>query len=339
MRGPKLRVRPRPIAVTVVAILACLSLPGVASAASGGTGGASSGASGGTGIAVRAVISRLGCKTQCPARASSAASGASAKVGSIVRFRGRNFLDALRVRFSGGTEVRPKAKAARWLDVRVPSTARTGRPVIIGRYGMRSRPSPTILRVAVPPGQNQTSSGSTGSGTYGMPLPRGWIMTSQFWEARSYERHPGVDLAISSGTPIKAIGAGTVTTAGWTGGYGNYTCIRHTSTVSSCYAHQSAIGVSVGDRVSRGQVIGRVGCTGSCTGPHLHFEIRVNGSVVCPAPWVGQSSAKWCTRDAPGYGTRAVSASAQARSASVFPRSVTAAAVTTSAPEPRDLLD
>jgi murein DD-endopeptidase MepM/ murein hydrolase activator NlpD len=296
--------------------------------------GAASAASGGTGIAVRAVISRVSCKSQCPARASSSSSGAAAKVGSIVRFRGRNFADALRVRFSGGTEVRLKAKGARWLDVRVPSTARTGRPVIIGRYGMRSRPSRTILKIAVPPGQNQTASGS-----YGMPLPRGYVMTSKFWEARSYERHPGVDLAISSGTAVKAIGAGTVTTAGWTGGYGNYICIRHTSSMSSCYAHESAIGVSVGDRVSRGQVIGRVGCTGSCTGPHLHFEIRVNRSVVCSAPWVGQSSSRWCASGAPGYGTRAVSASAQARSASVFPRSVSAIARTTSAPEARDLLD
>ena len=76
-------------------------------------------------------------------RSRSAASSASA---------GATSRDALRVRFSGGTEVRPKAKSKRWLDVRVPSTARTGRPVIIGRYGMRSRPSPTILRVAVPAG-------------------------------------------------------------------------------------------------------------------------------------------------------------------------------------------
>jgi hypothetical protein len=310
LQGFKLCVRLKPIAITVAVALACLSFVSVAAASSGGTG-----------VAVRAVISKVACKSSCPAGASSASRRASVKVGSIVRFRGRNFLDALRVRFSGGTEVRPKAKGKRWLDVRVPSTARTGRPVIIGRYGIRSRPSPMILKVAPLPGQNQSSSGS-----FGMPLPRGYVMTSEFWEARSYERHPGVDLAISSGTSIKAVAAGTVTTAGYTGGYGNYTCIRHSSSVSSCYAHQSAIGVSVGDRVSRGQVIGRVGCTGSCTGPHLHFEIRVNGSVVCPAPWVGQRSSAWCTSDAPGYGTRAVSAAAQARSAAVFPRSVTGAA-------------
>lgn len=155
-----------------------------------------------------------------------------------------------------------------------------------------------------------------GTGSLGMPLPSGWIMTSTFWEQRSYERHPGVDLAIAEGTPIKAASAGTVTTAGPTGGYGNYICVRHSPTVSTCYAHASALLVSVGDTVARGQTIGRVGCTGNCTGPHLHFEVRVNGSVVCPAPWVGQQSSAWCEPDAPGYGTTAISAAAVARSAS-----------------------
>ena len=155
-----------------------------------------------------------------------------------------------------------------------------------------------------------------GTGSLGMPLPSGWIVTSTFWEQRSYERHPGVDLAIAEGTPIKAASAGTVTTAGPTGGYGNYICVRHSPTVSTCYAHASALLVSVGDTVARGQTIGRVGCTGNCTGPHLHFEVRVNGSVVCPAPWVGQQSSVWCEPDAPGYGTTAISAAAVARSAS-----------------------
>ena len=66
------------------------------------------------------------------------------------------------------------------------------------------------------------------------------------------------------------------------GGYGNYTCIDHGGGLSSCYAHQESIAVSVGEQVSQGQVIGISDCTGLCFGPHLHFEVRVNGQVVDP---------------------------------------------------------
>jgi peptidoglycan DL-endopeptidase CwlO len=108
-------------------------------------------------------------------------------------------------------------------------------------------------------------------------------ITSPFCERRSYEAcHPGIDIAASSGTPIHAADGGRVAIAGWTGGYGNYTCIQHTSSLSSCYGHQSRIDVHVGGNVSQGEVIGAVGSTGHSTGPHLHFEARVNGSVVNP---------------------------------------------------------
>jgi murein DD-endopeptidase MepM/ murein hydrolase activator NlpD len=108
-------------------------------------------------------------------------------------------------------------------------------------------------------------------------------ITSPFCEVRSYEAcHPGIDIAVPSGTPIHAAAGGRVAIAGWVGGYGNYTCIQHSASLSSCYGHQSSIGVSVGQQVSQGQVIGAVGSTGHSTGPHLHFEARVNGSVVNP---------------------------------------------------------
>ena len=67
-----------------------------------------------------------------------------------------------------------------------------------------------------------------------------------------------------------------------TSGYGNYTCIQHTASLSTCYAHQSRFGASVGQQVSKGQVIGYVGCTGLCFGDHLHFEVRINGVVTNP---------------------------------------------------------
>jgi murein DD-endopeptidase MepM/ murein hydrolase activator NlpD len=94
--------------------------------------------------------------------------------------------------------------------------------------------------------------------------------------------HAGVDIAVPSGTPIRAARSGTVAIAGWMGGYGNYTCINHGGGIATCYGHQSSIGVSVGQSVNQGQVIGSVGCTGHCFGPHVHFEVRVNGQPVDP---------------------------------------------------------
>lgn len=95
--------------------------------------------------------------------------------------------------------------------------------------------------------------------------------------------HRAIDYAASSGTPIRAIGDGVVTTAGWNrSGYGNLTSIRHNGTYSSNYAHQSKIYVKAGQRVKQGEVIGAVGSTGFSTGPHLHFEIVQNGTKINP---------------------------------------------------------
>jgi murein DD-endopeptidase MepM/ murein hydrolase activator NlpD len=94
--------------------------------------------------------------------------------------------------------------------------------------------------------------------------------------------HAGIDIAVPYGTPIHAAGAGTVVLAGWVSGYGNYTCIDHGGGMATCYAHQSSFAISQGAAVSQGQVIGYVGCTGHCFGPHLHFEVRINGTPVDP---------------------------------------------------------
>jgi murein DD-endopeptidase MepM/ murein hydrolase activator NlpD len=94
--------------------------------------------------------------------------------------------------------------------------------------------------------------------------------------------HAGVDIAVPAGTAIRAADSGRVVLMGWVGGYGNYTCIQHTGSLSSCYAHQSSFSTSNGVSVSQGQVIGSVGCTGHCFGDHLHFETRVDGSPVDP---------------------------------------------------------
>lgn len=120
-----------------------------------------------------------------------------------------------------------------------------------------------------------------GSGQFIWPI--NGVLTSPWCEARSWEScHPGIDIAAPTGTPIRAADGGTVRIAGFTGGYGNYTCIQHTAKLSTCYGHQSAIQVRVGQSVNKGQVIGLVGSTGHSTGPHLHFEVRINGAVTNP---------------------------------------------------------
>ena len=94
--------------------------------------------------------------------------------------------------------------------------------------------------------------------------------------------HTGVDIAAPSGTPIMATGGGEVIFAGWRGGYGNAVIIDHGQGRATLYGHMSAILVSTGQVVSRGQVIGRVGMTGAATGPHVHYELRINGVPVPP---------------------------------------------------------
>src|SRR4030095_4841346 len=96
----------------------------------------------------------------------------------------------------------------------------------------------------------------------------------------------GMDIAAPPGTAVRAAACGTVSLAGQQSGYGNIVCITHTSQFSTCYAHLSRFGVSSCAQVQQGQVIGYVGCTGSCTGPHLHFETRVNGQAQNPTTYL-----------------------------------------------------
>ena len=128
--------------------------------------------------------------------------------------------------------------------------------------------------------------GAIKRGSGSMIWPVNGPITSPFCERRAWEAcHPGIDIGVPSGTPIRAAASGKVTlmqSVGASGGYGNYTCISHTSTLSTCYAHQSRFATSLGASVSQGQVIGYSGCTGLCFGAHLHFEVRINGAVTNP---------------------------------------------------------
>jgi murein DD-endopeptidase MepM/ murein hydrolase activator NlpD len=126
----------------------------------------------------------------------------------------------------------------------------------------------------------------SGKGVLAVPLP-GAPITSPFGMRfdpilETQSMHTGVDFGAPMGTPIHAAADGVVVFAGPRGGYGNCTIIDHGNSLATLYGHQSVIGVSVGQRVTRGQVIGKVGSTGMSTGPHLHFEVRVNGTPVNP---------------------------------------------------------
>ena len=119
----------------------------------------------------------------------------------------------------------------------------------------------------------------SGSGVLGWPVSG--PVTSGFG-LRWGRMHEGIDIAVAEGTPVRAAGAGTVIYAGWMGGYGNLVVVDHGSGLSTAYAHNSSLGVGVGQSVTAGQVVSYSGNTGNSTGPHVHFEVRVNGSAVDP---------------------------------------------------------
>lgn len=149
-------------------------------------------------------------------------------------------------------------------------------------------------KVTVASTAKKTSSGSVNTATtisgtkvsLGISLikPVSGIISSRFG-ARSSIRssaHTGLDIATSTGTPVSAAASGTVTFSGWKGSYGKLIVVTHSNGVQTYYGHCSQLYASVGQTVSQGQKIAAVGSTGNSTGPHLHFEIRVNGVAYNP---------------------------------------------------------
>lgn len=98
--------------------------------------------------------------------------------------------------------------------------------------------------------------------------------------------HKGVDLAAPIGTPIHASADGVVSRADWFSGYGLYVAIEHGGNIETRYGHMSRLNVAAGQQVHKGDVIGFVGSTGQATGPHLHYEVRVDGEAVNPLPYM-----------------------------------------------------
>jgi len=153
-----------------------------------------------------------------------------------------------------------------------------------------SEPVPQVVsvgtRVAVASrGNTTTASRGSGGGSGQLSWPHVGSISSPFGQ-RGREFHTGIDIPGRTGDPISAAEAGSVTFSGWRGGFGNLIIIDHGNGLTTHYAHLSQRLVSSGDQVGRGDLIGKLGSTGRSTGPHLHFEVRVNGQAQNPTRYL-----------------------------------------------------
>jgi murein DD-endopeptidase MepM/ murein hydrolase activator NlpD len=138
--------------------------------------------------------------------------------------------------------------------------------------GARIRSAQSSVIVPGPTGQASAA---------GFVWPVHGVLTSSFgW--RWGRMHEGIDLAVPTGTPVVAAAAGTVIVAGWLGGYGNLVVVDHGNGFSTAYGHNTSVAVGFGQSVAQGQLVAYSGNTGHSTGPHVHFEVRINGSPVDP---------------------------------------------------------
>ncbi|MFI6105395.1 peptidoglycan DD-metalloendopeptidase family protein [Streptomyces sp. NPDC051310] len=173
---------------------------------------------------------------------------------------------------------KPKADADR-------GEARASRSVVKAEAPAPA-PAPAPASAPESAAPQTTGSGFTAPVDAGITTP--YRASGSMW---SSGYHTGVDFAASSGSTVKAVGPGSVVSAGWSGAYGNEVVIKHDDGSYSQYAHLSSLSVSAGQSVSGGQQIGLSGSTGNSTGPHLHFEIRTSpsyGSDIDPIAYLRQ---------------------------------------------------
>jgi murein DD-endopeptidase MepM/ murein hydrolase activator NlpD len=144
------------------------------------------------------------------------------------------------------------------------------------------------LSAKIAQAEKQAGSVSSGASSSSEPVPSsGFIwpvsgpITSPFG-MRWGTLHPGIDIGVPSGTPVHAAASGTVIWCGWMSGYGNLVMIDHHNGLVTLYGHNTSVAVSCNENVSQGQIVSYSGCTGFCTGPHVHFEVRLHGSAVDP---------------------------------------------------------
>ncbi|OCN03410.1 hypothetical protein A7X67_11030 [Clostridium sp. W14A] len=141
-------------------------------------------------------------------------------------------------------------------------------------------------------GNNSGANITVGDGEFAWPLPGHTYISSGYGSrvdpitGKAGAFHTGLDIPAPTGTPVLASAGGTVIYSGVKGGYGNCVIIQHENGIQTLYGHNSELDVKKGDKVTQGQVIAKVGQTGRATGPHCHFEFRVNGQHVDPAPYL-----------------------------------------------------
>jgi Meckel syndrome type 1 protein len=151
--------------------------------------------------------------------------------------------------------------------------------------GSEPAPAPAPAPAQPTPVSTSGSGGCTSDGRIVTPVSNG-TETSPYGDDRGDHIHSGEDIAAPTGTTVRAANCGTVSISGTESGYGEMVCIQHAGSTTTCYAHLSERDVAVNDYVKAGQKIGEVGCTGNCTGPHVHFEVRLDGKATDPAPYL-----------------------------------------------------
>lgn len=155
------------------------------------------------------------------------------------------------------------------------------------------QPTPAVTPVVSTPIYQPVESAVEGNGQLVLPAVSSAYVSSPFgmrkspWGGASQEWHRGLDLAAANNSSIFSADGGTIIRASWFDSYGNCVDVQHANGMVTRYAHLSSIHVSVGQTVTRGQVIGLMGMTGAATGPHLHFEVILNGTQVDPSPYLG----------------------------------------------------
>lgn len=145
--------------------------------------------------------------------------------------------------------------------------------------------------------QTTVTDSVAGNVEFRLPVAKGVPTTSEYgWRTHPItgqrKFHGGLDFGAAYGQPIYAAAPGVVTFAGEKGGYGNVVEVKHSKRESTLYGHASKLMVSVGQKVTQGQVIALVGSTGFSTGPHLHFEVHINGQHTNPRPFLGNQVAR-----------------------------------------------
>jgi murein DD-endopeptidase MepM/ murein hydrolase activator NlpD len=146
---------------------------------------------------------------------------------------------------------------------------------------LQAQSAAVAAKIQAAQAQSSSSSSPPSANPGGYQWPVSGPVTSPFgW--RWGRMHEGIDIAVPSGTPVHASAAGTVIYASWMSGYGNFVIVDHGGGIATAYGHNTSIAVAVGQHVDQGSVIAYSGSTGNSTGPHVHFEVRVNGAAVDP---------------------------------------------------------